>query len=314
MLRPVLNRLIAVIPLMLIVTAATFFLGELMPGDQAQAIAGDTATPEMVEAIRRDLRLDDPAPVRYVRWLGDAVQGDLGVSTTSRRPVIDELERRWPITAQLAFLSLGLSLAVGIPIGIIQGLRPGSKADRGLLGVMSVSMAAPGFWIATMAVFLFAVKLRWLPAIGYVGFSESPVEWAKHMIMPAGTMAILGAAVIARFLRTSLIGVMQEDYIRAARARGLSPRRLIGRHALRNGATPVVTVLGLRFASLLAGSAIIEEIFGLPGLGSYTVRAVQLRDFPVVMSVVLAIALIVLSVNLLTDIAYLMLNPKVRLS
>jgi peptide/nickel transport system permease protein len=228
--------------------------------------------------------------------------------------VWDELERRWPVTAQLAFLSLGLSLLVGIPIGILQGLRAGSRLDKGLLGLVSLGIATPSFWIATMAVYLLAVKYRALPALGYVPFGESPWEWFRHLILPASTMAILGAAVIARFLRTSLVGVMQEDYIRAAWARGLSPSRVMGRHALRNGAMPVVTVVGLRVGSLLAGAVVIEQIFQLPGLGVYVRQAVQIRDYNVVMSVVLAIGVIVIAVNLVVDLMYYWLNPKVRVS
>jgi peptide/nickel transport system permease protein len=314
MLRVVVNRLLMTVPLLLIVTAVTFGLGLLVPGDQAQAIAGDNATPEQVEAIRSDLRLDDPAPVRYVRWLGDAATGDLGVSVTSRRPVWDEMARRWPVTAQLAFLSLAMSVAVGVPIGIMQGLRPGSKLDKSLLGAVSVGMATPGYWIATMLVFLMAVRLKILPASGYVSFSDSPIEWLRHLIMPAGTMAIIGAAVIARFLRTSLVSVMQEDYIRAAWARGLSPRAVLTRHALKNGAMPVVTVVGLRIGALLSGAVVTEQIFQLPGLGVYVSRAVQAQDFNVVQSIVLAIGVIIITVNLVVDLLYYWLNPKVRVS
>jgi peptide/nickel transport system permease protein len=312
MLRVVASRLMMTVPLLLVVTAGTFCLGLLVPGDQARAIAGDQATPEQVEAIRRDLRLDDPAPVRYVRWLGNAATGDLGVSVTSRRPVWDEMARRWPVTAQLAFMSLAMSVAVGVPIGIAQGLRPGSKLDKTLLGAVSVGMATPGFWIATMLVFLMAVRLKVLPASGYVSFGDSPVEWFRHLIMPAATMAIIGAAIIARFLRTSLVSVMQEDYIRAAWARGLSPRAVVGRHALRNGATPVVTVVGLRVGALLSGAVVTEQIFQLPGLGVYVSRAVQAQDFNVVQSIVLAIGVIIITVNLIVDIVYHWLNPKVR--
>ena len=314
MLRVVMGRLTSAVPLILLITVGTFCLGLLMPGDQAYAIAGQDARPEQIEQIRRDLNLDEAPPVRYVEWLGDAVTGDLGVSTSSRRPVWDEMVRRWPVTASLAVTSLLLSFLIGIPLGIAQGMRPGSKLDKGLLGLVSLGLATPGFWLATMFVFLFSVQMNWLPAMGYVPIEEDPVEWARHIAMPAFTLSIVGAAEIARQLRTGLIGVVQEDYIRAAGARGLSPLRIMGKHALRNASLPALTIVGLRVGHLLAGSVIIEQIFQYPGLGSYTLAAVQDRDFIVVQGVVLAIAVIVITVNLAVDLLYYWLNPKVRLA
>jgi peptide/nickel transport system permease protein len=312
-LRVVVGRLASAIPLVLLITVGTFCLGLLMPGDQAYAIAGENATPEQVEQIRRDLNLDEAAPVRYVNWLGDAVTGDLGVSASTRRPVWDELVRRWPVTASLAITALLLSFLMGIPIGIVQGMRPGSKADKALLGVVSLGLATPSFWLATMLIFLLAVQVNWLPAMGYVPIEQDPFEWARHIALPAFTLAVLGASQIARQLRAGLIGVMEEDYIRAAGARGLSPRA-VTKHALRNASLPTLTIVGLWVGYLLAGSVIIEKIFQLPGLGSYTLAAVQDRDFAVVQGVVLAIAVIIITVNLAVDLLYYWLNPKVRLA
>ena len=313
MLRVVVGRLISAVPLILLITVGTFCLGLLMPGDQAYAIAGENATPEQVQQVRRDLSLDEAAPVRFVNWLGDAATGDLGVSATTRRPVWDELVRRWPVTASLAVTALLLSFLMGIPIGIVQGMRPGSKTDKALLGVVSLGLATPSFWLATMLVFLLAVQVNWLPAMGYVPIEQDPLEWARHIVLPALTLSFVGAAEIARQLRTGLIGVMEEDYIRAAGARGLTPRA-ITKHALRNASLPALTIVGLRVGYLLAGSVIIEKIFQLPGLGQYTLAAVQDRDFPVVQGVVLAIAVIIVAVNLAVDLLYYWLNPKVRLA
>jgi peptide/nickel transport system permease protein len=312
-LRVVAGRLASAVPLILLITVGTFCLGLLMPGDQAYAIAGENATPEQVEQIRRDLNLDEAAPVRYVNWLGDAVSGDLGVSASTRRPVWDELVRRWPVTASLAVTALVLSFLMGIPIGVVQGMRPGSKTDKALLGVVSLGLATPSFWLATMLVFLLAVQVNWLPAMGYVPIEQDPFEWARHIALPAFTLAVLGASQIARQLRAGLIGVMEEDYIRAAGARGLSPRA-ITKHALRNASLPTLTIVGLWVGYLLAGSVIVEKIFQLPGLGSYTLAAVQDRDFAVVQGVVLAIAVIIVAVNLAVDLLYYWLNPKVRLA
>jgi peptide/nickel transport system permease protein len=314
MARVILNRLAATIPLLLLVTLGAFWLGELTPGDRAQVIAGDNATPEAVALVRKELRLDDPAPVRYVRWLRNVARGDLGIETRSHRPVADELKRRWPVTASLAITSLIISLVIGIPLGVIQGARPGSKLDKLLLGIVSIGLATPSYFISTLIIFYFAVRWKWLPALGYVSFSHSPTGWFRHVIAPALSLSIIGAAEIARQLRTGLVGVAQEDYIRAARARGLGPVRVMGKHALRNAAIPALTLVGLRIGQLLAGAVLIEQIFQFPGLGSYALAAVQNRDFVVLQSIVLAIALIIITVNLLVDLAYSFLNPKVRVS
>lgn len=312
MVRVVLGRLASAVPLILLITLGTFVLGQLMPGDQAYAVAGQNATREEVEQVREDLDLDEPAPVRYVGWLADAVQGDLGVSAATRRPVADELGRRWPVTASLGLAALVLSLVVGIPIGVAQGLRPGSWLDRALLALVSVGLAAPAFWLATMLVYLLAVERRWLPAFGYVPFGESPAEWARHIAMPAITLAVVGGAEIARQLRGSLVGVMQQDHIRAATARGLGPGLVVGKHALRNASLPVLTIVGLRIGQLLAGAVVVEEIFQLHGLGSYALDAILNQDFAVVQGVVLVTAAVVVAANLLVDVLYYWASPKAR--
>jgi peptide/nickel transport system permease protein len=312
MLRVAVGRLASAIPLVLLITLGTFALGQLMPGDQAYAVAGPDASPERVAQVRRDLDLDDPAPVRYVRWLGDAVQGDLGVSASTRRPVADELGRRWPVTASLGVAALALALVLGVPIGVAQGLRPGSWLDRALLALVSLGLAAPAFWLATVLVYLLSVERRWLPAMGYVPFGESPVEWARHIVMPAITLAVVGAAEIARQLRAGLVGVMQQDHIRAAQARGLGPWAVAGRHALRNAALPVLTIIGLRIGQLLAGAVIVEEIFDLRGMGSYALDAILGQDFAVVQGVVLVTAVVVVVANLVVDLLYHWADPKAR--
>jgi peptide/nickel transport system permease protein len=310
--RVAVGRIASAIPLILLITLGTFVLGLLMPGDPAHAVAGPDASPEKVAQIRRDLNLADPPPVRYVEWLGDAFRGDLGVSAATRRPVAGELSRRWPVTASLGLAALALSLALGIPIGLIQGLRPGSWLDRALLALVSVGLAAPAFWLATMLVYLLAVRWHWLPALSYASFSDSPVEWARHIFMPALTLAVVGAAEIARQLRAALVGVMQQDHIRAAAARGLSPRVVVGKHALRNASLPVLTIVGLRIGQLLAGAVVVEEIFELHGLGSYAFDAILNQDFAVVQGVVLVTTVVVVAANLLVDLLSYWTNPKAR--
>jgi peptide/nickel transport system permease protein len=306
------GRLASAVPLILLITLGTFGLGQLMPGDQAYAVAGPDATAEQVAQVRRDLNLDEPAPVRYVTWLEDAVRGDLGVSAATRRPVMDELSRRWPVTASLGVAALALSLAMGVPIGVAQGLRPGSWLDRVLLALVSVGLAVPAFWLATMLVYFLSVQRGWLPAMGYVPFAESPVDWARHIAMPAFTLAVVGAAEIARQLRAALVGVMQQDHIRAANARGLSPWQVAGKHGLRNALLPVLTIIGLRIGQLLAGAVVVEEIFGLHGLGSYALDAILNQDFAVIQGVVLLTAVVVVTANLLVDILNYWANPKAR--
>lgn len=308
------RRVLVAMPLLVLISIGAFSLQLMLPGDPASALAGVDATNEQIEAAREELHLDDPAAVRYVRWVGDIVTGDFGHSLKTRLPVADELQRRLPVTFTLAGLALTLALLVGVPLGLAQGVTAGRNVDR-LLGVLvSLMVAVPAFWIATLVVSLFAVNLGWLPSGGYEGFGESPLQWAKHLVLPVFTLSIFLTGEIARQLRTGLITVLGQDYIRSGRARGLSDARVIGKHALRNAAMPALTIVGIRVGHLLAGSIIIEQIFRIPGIGIYTLTAIQNRDFPVIQGVVLTAGVIVVVVSLFIDIAYAALNPKVRVS
>jgi peptide/nickel transport system permease protein len=314
MLRVVITRLLVTIPLLLIITIGTFALSAAIPGDPAQALAGDQATPEQLDQVRAELHLNDPGPIRYLAWLGHVVHGDFGVSVRTHRSVSTEIARRFPVDAELALSALALALIIGIPVGIAQGTRPGSRLDKALLLLVSLGLSTPSFFLATIFIYVFAVRLRVLPALGHPNFADSPGQWMLHMLMPTLTLAIAEAASIARQLRTGLVGVMQEDYIRSAWARGLSSVRVKYKHALKNASMAALTVIGLRLGFILAGAVIIEQIFQFPGLGTYTLGAIQSRDYPVLQGAVLSIATIIVTVNLLTDIAYGWLNPKVRLS
>jgi len=312
--RVIVKRLLATIPLLFLITIGTFLLAQAIQGNPAQAIAGDGATQEQLDKVSAELHLDDPAPVRYVRWLSDVVHGNFGESVATHRSVSSEIARRWPVTASLAIASLILMLLIGIPLGIVQGMRPGSRLDKLLLGGVSLGLAAPNFLLGTLFVYVLSVRNHVLPAMSYVSFAKSPMEWAKHMLMPAMSIALVGGAEMARQIRTGLVGVAQSDYIRAAKARGLHPARITIKHALKNAAMPALTILGVRVGYLLAGSVIIEQIFQLHGLGEYTLQAIQNKDFIVVQGVVLALAAIVVATSLVVDIAYAWLNPKVRLA
>jgi peptide/nickel transport system permease protein len=242
------------------------------------------------------------------------VRGDFGISITTAQPVRDEIAKRLPVTAAIAGFTLLLAALLGVLIGVVQAVFAGRLPDRILLGFVSLGLSIPNFWLATLLVAFFAVRLGWFPAIGYIPFSNSPLEWAKHLVLPVVTLAVFPASELARQIRTGLVQVLDADYIRAARARGLGPVRVIAKHALKNAAAPALTIFGLRVGYLLAGSIIIESIFVMPGLGAYTLAAIQNRDATVIQAMVLISAVIVVVVNLLVDVAYMALNPKVRVA
>jgi peptide/nickel transport system permease protein len=310
----VLKRIALAIPLMFLVTFAAFSLTWLLPGDPAAAIAGIEANPEQIESIRAKLDLDDPAHVRYGRWVGNAFQGDFGTSVLTDRSVTAEIKHRVPITASIAIGAFVMAVIIGMVIGLVQGTFAGRLPDKVLLLFVSLGLSTPAFWLATLLVSYFAVRWHWFPAIGYVPITESPVRWFEHAFLPMLTLAIFTWSEIARQLRTGLVDVLDQDYIRAARARGLSGVRVIGKHALKNAALPTITIIGVRLGFLVAGSVVVENIFGIHGLGDYALTAIQTHDVPVIQAVVLVSGAAVITVSVLVDIAYCFLNPRVKVS
>jgi peptide/nickel transport system permease protein len=309
------RRLLGLIPMLLLISFAVFALVLAVPGDPARTIAGGLdASESRVEEIRQELGLDDSLVEQYLRWLGDVVSGDLGTSLFNGRTVAGELAARFPVTLSLALGAIVFAAVVGIPLGLLAGTRPGSLLDRALSVGTSFGIALPDFFLATAMVVLFAVNRDLLPAIGYVDIAESPLEWARHLVMPWIALGVASAASLARQVRGSMIEVLDADYIRTARAKGLGERRVLGRHALKNALTPAMTVLGLQFAYLLGGTFIIESIFALPGIGTYMLAAITSRDLPVIQGVVLLVATIFVFTNLVVDILYGVLNPKVRVT
>jgi peptide/nickel transport system permease protein len=308
------RRLLGVIPLLFVISVVAFSLALLLPGDPAVAAAGPNPTAEQIQQARVALDLDQPAPLRYVHWLGQVLQGNFGTSIATGRPVRDEIAKRFPVTAAIAGFAILLAGLIGLLIGTVQALYANRAVDRGLLGVVSLGLSIPNFWLATLLVSLFAVNLGWLPAIGYTSPSVSLGDWIRHLILPVLTLAVFPAAELARQIRTGLVGVLGLDYIRAARVRGLSPARIIGKHALKNAAGPALTIFGLRVGYLLAGAVIIEQIFVMPGLGAYTLQAIENRDATVIQAMVLISAVIVVFVNLIVDVVYERLNPRVRIA
>jgi len=312
------RRLLEAIPTLFIVSALVFGLMRLAPGDPAAMQMGrEAARPEnkeKLEALRHEMKLDRSIPVQYVYWLSDLVQGDFGHSYRNKRPVVDLITEKIPATLQLLAGSFVLALLFGTPLAILAALRRGSLLDRGVMAFVSAGLAIPSFWLGLTLILLFAVRYRWLPPSGYTPFFEDPVASLKQMLMPAVTMGVYLAATLMRFLRADMIEVMGADYIRTARAKGLSQRAVVSGHAMRNALVPVLTIAGLEIGALLGGSVIIEQVFGWSGVGWLIVQSVFDRDYPVVQTAVLFVAVGLVLVNLLVDLAYGWLNPRVRAS
>ncbi len=307
------KRLVALVPLLFVVSFAVYSLLLLVPGDPAVTLAGDNPTPELIAETRARLGLDDPILVQYGRWLGHAVRGDLGNSLYSSQSVTSAVTARLPVTLSLTVASLTFALLVSVPAGLLAARRPGGVIDRLASFGSSLGVALPSFWIGLVLIIVFTIKVKWLPPVGYVGFLDSPLVWLRHMILPAVSLGSVAAAETTRQLRGSMVDVLGADYIRTARAKGVRQRGVLLKHALRNAAGPVLTVLGLQVTFLLGGSVIVEQLFNIPGLGSLAINAVLSRDVPVIQGVVIVAVLVAVFANLLVDIAYGLLDPKVRL-
>lgn len=312
--RLVVRRLLSLVPLLFVVSILVFGLIALLPGDRARAIAGDDATPEQVAQVRESLGLDRPVVVQYGHWVGRVVRGDLGTSVFVNYKVTDAIRSRAPVTLSLIGAGLALSLIVGISLGTLAGSRPGSRLDRFVTLGSAGGVAIPNFWLGLLLLLLFTSVFTWLPATGYVGLATSPVEWLRHLALPAITLGAAGAAEIVFQTRAGVAGVLQQDYIRTLRSTGLPERTIVAKHALKNAMVPVVTVAGLQISRLFGFSVIVERVFGLPGIGSLAVEAVFKRDVPVIQGVVLVVTVVILLTNLLVDISYGWFNPKMRVA
>lgn len=314
MLTIVVRRLGATVVILLLVSAMVFSLTLLVPGDPAAAVAGEHADPEYLAAIRDQLGLNDPIYVQYWQWLTDAVRGDFGTSIVTGEQVLSGVWDRLPATASLMLLSVLLAIVLGVPAGLLAGLRPGSVFDRLASLGATLGVAIPNFWLALLLITYLSLELGWFPAVGYTPLTESPGEWFRGLVLPALTLGTAGVAEISRQTRAGVVDAARREYVRTAYANGLPEHRVVGRHILRNASIPIVTVLGLQVAHLLGGSVIVETIFGIDGIGSYAVGAVTQRDFPVVQGMVFFVTIVVLVVNLLVDLSYGLLNPRVRVA
>ena len=306
------RRIAGAVPLLALITLIVFSLILIVPGDPALLVAGESATPEDLAAIRRSLGLDDPLWEQYWRWVSGAARGDLGTSIYSSQPVAASILRALPVTASLAALALLVGILGGLAAGTIAGIRPGTWLDRLVTTISSLGVAVPHFWIGMVLLSLLSFQTGWLPFGGYVPFAENPWEWLRHLILPALALGASVAAEIARQSRASLTNVMGQDYIRSAYAKGLSQFDIIGRHAMKNAAVPVVTVLGLQFNRLFSSAVVIEQVFSLPGIGRLSLQSVFDRDFPMIQGIVLFAAVAVVLTSLLVDLSYTYFSPKVR--
>ncbi|GAA3113471.1 ABC transporter permease [Streptosporangium carneum] len=312
MLRHAGKRLLAAIPLLLVVPLLVFLLIDLAPGDPAVVLAGDNPTPERIAAIQARLGLSDPVVERYARWVGAVLHGDLGKSLMSDQSVMEMIIRRMGATMSLVLFAMVMAVVLGALMAILSSLRPGGVVDRLVNWLASIAIAIPAFWFGLVLASLFAVTYRVFPAFGFVPLSEGIGPWLSHLVLPGVALGLLPAAEVTLQLRSALGQVLTSDYILNARAKGLSRRSVLFKHALKNACVPVVTVFGFRVAEVLAGSVTIEIIYNMPGLGSLAVDSVLSRDIPVLLGFVLFSTSVVVVVNLLVDISYGYFNPKVR--
>ncbi len=311
----ILRRILLLIPTMLIVSFGVFALITLIPGDASVSLAGgENASPERIAEIKEQLGLNDPFLVQYWHWLSHAVRGDLGESLSSGKPVTSGLWRAFPVTASIVGAGLSLGLLFGIPAGIFAGMRPGSRADRLLISATSVANAIPQFFLAMILITIFAIKLKWFPALGFTRITDDPVKWIKAVTLPAVGMGLAVAGTMARQTRAALADVMGSSYIRTAWATGATTRSVVAKLALKNALIPAITVVGLLIPTLLGGTVLIEQIFSIPGMGTYLLQAISSFDLPVIQGAALMFVGINVTVSLLIDISYGFLDPRVRVS
>ncbi len=312
MLRYFAKRLAAVIPTIFLVTIIIFCLQQLLPGDPAVILAGEEQDPNVVAYLHQKLHLDEPLPVRYGYWMTGVVHGDLGESLRIQQPVLQLIKDKLPVTLELALLAMTIALAIGIPAGIISAVAKDTAWDYAANVVALWGLSTPNFWLGILMILWFSVSLGWLPASGYVSPFEDLKGNLAAMIMPAFVLGNAIAAVLMRHTRSAMLQVLNTDYVRTARAKGLSERRVVLKHALRNALTPIITLGALEFGTLLSGAVLTEQVFSIPGFGKLIVDAVFNRDYAVVQGVVLFTSSVYIALNLLADLAYFYVNPRMR--
>jgi peptide/nickel transport system permease protein len=334
MLRFVVRRLLLLIPILIGLSILVFLWIRALPGGPAQALLGERATPETVAAIERQYGLDDPLPVQYWRYVETVGSGNFGSSITSRRPVVEEFRQKFPATIELAVAAMLFSLLLGIPLGFLAAKKYGSVFDHASLVASLVGISIPVFFLAIILKYIFAVKLGWLPTVGRIsvlvdaehptgfyvldaiitGNWEAFVDVGKHLVLPAIALGSIPLAVVTRITRAAVLDVQNEDYVRTARAKGVAPITVDRRHILRNALLPISTIVGLQTGLLLSGAVLTETVFAWPGIGTWLVDAIDARNFPVIQAGVLFVSVVFVLVNLLVDISYALINPRIRYS
>lgn len=307
------RRVLAIVPIILIVSFLVFLLSAFLPGDEAVTLAGENASPQRVEEIREALNLDEPLVTRWVDWVGDAAQGDLGRSLFTKREVTSEIGARWVVTLQLVLGSLFVALVIGVPAGIIAARNRGRLLDRAATLLASLGVAVPSFVVGLWLIVVFAAWLDVVPFAGYVPFGQSPVEWGKRMILPVFALSGVMIAELTRQIRSQLVDVLDSDFIRTARAKGLREGTVVNKHGMRVAASPALSVISVHVARSFGGAVVIEQVFSLPGLGKLTVNAITQRDLPILQGVIPLAVLIAVVMTLLADVANMVLNPRLRL-
>lgn len=310
--RALASRLLRLVAVLLAVTAASYSMVSLLPGDVVSAVLGANATPEAREAAREELRLDDPLPIRYGHWLSDAVQGDLGRSYKTRQPIAEALGQRVGVTVQLVAMSQLIALLLAVPMAMAMALRPGRWLDRTLSAAQLAMMSAPGYLIAIGLMAVFAVRLGWFETVGYVHLSDDPLGSIKSLLLPAIALSVEPCAMYGRVLRTDLAATFDQDFIWYARAKGNSTRRIVMRHALRPSSIGVVTLTGISFGRMIGGTVLAESIFALPGLGRFTIEAISNRDFMALQGCVVVLTVAFVGINFLVDILHGIIDPRLR--
>jgi peptide/nickel transport system permease protein len=309
----ILRRLVMLVPVLIVVGVVVFGLVHLTPGDPAAVILGDQATPENIARLRDQLGLNDPLPVQFVRWFSNVLRLDFGESIFLGEPVTQALLDRMQPTVLLTVYALSIEVLIGIPAGVIAAVRYNSPLDRTLTVVAISGSAIPTFFLGILLILIFSVRLRWLPSGGYVPFGEDPAAHFKAMLLPAFALGFSAAGLLARLVRSSMLDVLREDYVRTAFAKGLPEQLVIMRHALRNALIPALTIIGISIGALLGGAVVTETVFTIPGMGRLVVQSIARRDYPVIQGAIIAIAMTYVLVNLIVDVLYVYIDPRVRL-
>src|SRR2546421_5178595 len=312
MLAYVVRRVIATVPVMAVVAFFVFSLLYIAPGDPAAVIAGDQATPADVERIRQSLGLDRPFLIRFGEWVWQILHGDLGTSIFTNLPVTTMMAQRFEPTLSLMLVTLVFAVAVAVPIGVLAAWKAGTWIDRVIMAFAIFGFSVPVFVIAYLLAFVFALELEWLPVQGYTSLAEGIWPWLQNLILPAIALGCVYIALIARITRAAMLEVLAQDYVRTARAKGLGQRAILFVHALKNAAVPIVTVIGIGIALLIGGAVVTESVFAIPGLGRLTIDAILRRDYPVIQGIVLMFSFLYVLVNLMVDVTYTLVDPRIR--